>query len=338
MRGIEDLRAALEALPFGLDDVSVQFAQAAVASYPGGFRPSSVVTLIGGGLRGLGEHVGWTNEEHASFRDNIASCKAALTSRRGASSAPAEHLSLGEWIATLSALPAYDRAALEAAAIDLALQQQGSNLFAMAGVAPAPVRYVVSFARVEDPVAEVTSQEPGDIELKIDADSAWPDSVYRRLAQIGRVAVLDFKLQGAAADYERACCLLPDAWIEDPKPDESAWSPSLLARWSADAVVSTAAAMETLVPRPAAINVKPARMGSVLDAITCLARCRALGISTYIGGMFEIGVGRSQLRVLAALACPDGPNDIAPLDAERRRPPRLFVHGDEPGFSAGDPP
>jgi L-alanine-DL-glutamate epimerase-like enolase superfamily enzyme len=85
----------------------------------------------------------------------------------------------------------YERAALEAAGIDLALRQTGTNLFQLAGTAPRPVRYVVSFDIRADPAAEarrVLAEAPA-IELKIDADPAWDDEVYRRLAAVARVAV-----------------------------------------------------------------------------------------------------------------------------------------------------
>jgi hypothetical protein len=29
--------------------------------------------------------------------------------------------------------------------------------------------------------------------------------------------------------------------------------------------------------------------------------------------MFEVGVGRRQLRALASVLCPDGPNDLSPI-------------------------
>ena len=79
------------------------------------------------------------------------------------------------------------------------------------------------------------------------------------------------------------------------------------------------------------MNLKPARMGGVLEALACATRCAAEGIALYMGGMFEVGVGRTQLRALAALLCPDGPNDIAPL-LETVRPARLPVDGTAPGF------
>ena len=36
-------------------------------------------------------------------------------------------------------------------------------------------------------------------------------------------------------------------------------------------------------------------------------------IAIYVGGMFEIGVGRRQLGDLASVLCPDAPNDLAPV-------------------------
>ena len=49
-----------------------------------------------------------------------------------------------------------------------------------------------------------------------------------------------------------------------------------------------------------------------------------------------MGVARQQSLVLAALACPDGPNDIAPLLWVDPRPTRLVVDAKAPGFG-GDP-
>lgn len=277
--------------------------------------------MRGGGLDGRGEHVGWTDEAHAAFRD------AACSVGRG------ERL-VGQWCAAFGHLPPYDRAALEAAAIDLALQQHVTNLFRLAGVRPRPVRYVVSFACQDDPVAEAERLAPGKAELKIDAGGQWTDQTWRGLAALGRVAVIDFKQQGETADHERACRHLPAAWIEDPVPDPACWSPALAARYSADGAVTSVAALDALDPQPAAVNVKPGRMGSVLDAIDCLAHARARQLVAYVGGMFEVGVGRLQLRTLAALACPDGPNDIAPLLDESPRPARLLVSADAAGFAA----
>ena len=41
----------------------------------------------------------------------------------------------------------------------------------------------------------------------------------------------------------------------------------------------------------------------------------------YGGGMGELGVGRGQIELLAALFCPDAPNDVAPSAYNEDDPP-----------------
>jgi L-alanine-DL-glutamate epimerase-like enolase superfamily enzyme len=304
--------AALAALPVVVEDVEYRAGAVRVPSYPGGVRPTSEVRLGAG----RGECVAWTAEAHAAFRGRMNGVPRGRWAR------------LGDWAAAMRERFAdpYERAALEAAVIDLALREAGTNLFALSGVAPRPVRYVVSYGCLRAPMAQA---EPG-VELKLDVDPAWAEATW---ASLRRVAVLDFKAGGTAADHERAHRAVPGAWIEDPAPSEAwSWSPALRAQLSLDAPVTSARALDTQTPRPAAVNLKPARMGGVLEALACATRCAAEGIAVYIGGMFEVGVGRAQLRSLAALLCPDGPNDIAPL-LETVRPARLPVDGTATGFA-----
>ena len=306
----------LGALGLAIEDVECHVGSVALESY-GGERPTSTVWLRGEGAAGRGEHVGWTPEAHAAFRSAVASV-------------PRGRWRLEEWVAEVARAfrHPYDRAALEAAAIDLGLRQAGTNLFRLLGVTPRRVRYVVSYGRVADPAAEAR-RHPG-VELKIDADPGWSDDVYRALAALGRVAVLDFKGHGDAAAVARARRALPEALIEDPPPGTSPGN-----RVSFDIPIARAADVTALPVRPAAVNLKPARMGGVLEVLRCAALCADAGIGIYIGGMFEVGAGRAQLRTLAALLCPDATNDIAPLAADGARPPRLAVEASEAGFGGG---
>jgi L-alanine-DL-glutamate epimerase-like enolase superfamily enzyme len=321
------LIAALRALPLHVDRVACTTADLPVPSYPEGARPTSTVTLTGAGTAGSGEHVGWTRAAHARF------CTDAPAGT------PHGRWTLGGWVDELHRLTAepYARAALEAAALDLALRQQSHTLFTLAACAPRPVRYVVSFDRRADPAAEghrLRRHAPG-VELKVDADPAWADAVYAALAALGRVAVLDFKDSGTVADHERAHRQLPTALLEDPLP--ASWSPAVRARVSFDARVRTAADIAALPVRPAAVNVKPARMGGVLAALHAIAACQAAGIAVYLGGMFETGPGRRQLQALAALFAPDGPNDVAPIGVGETAPAwpeRLVVDARGAGFGA----
>ena len=302
----------LAALGATIEAVECHVGSVRVPSY-GGERPTSVVWLRGDETAGGGEHVGWTSAAHAAFRDAMASV-------------PRGRWQLGDWAAEVARRfrHPYDRAALEAAAIDLALEQAGTNLFSLLDVTPRPVRYVVSFGRVADPAAEAR-RHPG-VELKIDADPAWDDAVYRALAKLGRVAVLDFKGHGDARAVARAWRALPEVLIEDPPPGVAA------GRVSFDAAIGHAEDVAALPVRPAAVNLKPARMGGVFEVLRCAAVCADAGIGVYVGGMFEVGIGRAQLRTLAALLCPDATNDIAPLLVDGARPPRLPVDAGEPGF------
>ena len=93
---------------------------------------------------GRGEHVGWTVAAHERCRD------------RSLPLIPRGAWRLDEWSAALAAAvpEPYDRAAAEAAAIDLALRQRETTVFALADCVAQPVHYVVSFAQVADPAAE----------------------------------------------------------------------------------------------------------------------------------------------------------------------------------------
>ncbi|MEW6271891.1 MAG: hypothetical protein AB1689_21625 [Thermodesulfobacteriota bacterium] len=316
------LRAGLAALPVAIASAACDTRAVPVPSYPGGARPSTILTLAGRGARGRGEHVGWTDEEHEAFARRIA----ALELARCATIDDVSRLAA-------DALEPYDRAALEAAAIDLALRQAGAALADVAGAAPRALRYVVSFERCDDPVARAQRElaTRAELGLKVDVDPAWSDATFASLARLGRVAVLDFKLSGAVGDHERAHRLLPGALLEDPLPGEPRWSPGVRDRLSLDAAVTSAAALATLPERPAAVNVKPARMGGVLEALDAVAWCAARDVGVYFGGMFEIGPGRAQLQALAALLCPEAPNDVAPIgvgDVAAPRPPRLAPRRD----------
>ncbi len=356
------LAARLESLPVAIEGVTVRTGGAPAAGYPDGPRPTGVVRLEGGGRVGLGECVAWTAAEQERF---AAVCRRAVLHGRGrvAGIVPA--------VRAVTADP-YERAALEAALVDLALRQAGTNLFELAGVAPRTVRFVVSFDSSGDPVPllrRFLDGSPGAW-IKLDVDPAWPDETFRDLASLERVVVLDLKLRGDLRTAERAHAALPDALVEDPRLDEAPRgrpgeappsvaeayaggatpaeivgraagkvSPGLRARISFDAPILSAPDVEALPLVPAAINVKPARTGGLFEALHAIAACRRAGIATYVGGMFEVGPGRSQAQVLASLFSSESWNDVAPipatLDAPRPASP-LVVPGDFTGLGFDD--
>jgi O-succinylbenzoate synthase len=120
--------------------------------------------------------------------------------------------------------------------------------------------------------------------------------------------ILDWKGGGDEAAYERALKWLPDVLHEDPvEPYPAAIGAAL----AVDAAVTEPTSLDRLAP--AAVNLKPARMGSLLDVVRTAVRCARRDVAVYVGGMFEIGVGRRQLCDLASVLCPDAPNDLAPI-------------------------
>ena len=113
--------------------------------------------------------------------------------------------------------------------------------------------------------------------------------------------------------YRRVVDGLPDAWLEDPAltPETEAVLEPHHERVTWDAVIHSVADIEALRWPPRTVNVKPSRFGSVERLFAAYDYCEAHGIGAYGGGQFELGVGRGQIQLLAALFHPE--------HAERRR-------------------
>ena len=77
-------------------------------------------------------------------------------------------------------------------------------------------------------------------------------------------------------------------------------------------MIHSVADIEALRWPPRTVNVKPSRFGSVERLFGAYDYCADKGIGAYGGGQFELGVGRDQIQLLAALFHPGTPNDVAP--------------------------
>jgi O-succinylbenzoate synthase len=62
------------------------------------------------------------------------------------------------------------------------------------------------------------------------------------------------------------------------------------------------------------INLKPARVGGIIESLKLHAYCREAGVPLWIGGMLETGVGRSVQLALASLPGVTLPSDISATD------------------------
>jgi hypothetical protein len=315
------LADVLGALPVCVERIEVRASAVPAGDYPGGARPSSVLRLSGLGQLGRGENVAFTEGEHQRF-----GARAATLLASGATTG-------GTWRGSVAGLidqgaRGYERAALEAALIDLALRQAGTTLAAMTATAERSVRVVRSFAARPDAAAHVRRlRDMGHAEdLKIDVDPEWDAAAMRALAAEAGVAVLDFKGRGDRRLAAALSPLFPGALFEDPP------APCAHQRISRDIPLADAQAAGAALARGEAVNLKAPRMGGPLQVLRALELARRVGspAAVYMGGMFEVDVGRTQARQLAALFCPDGPNDLAPLQGGGAR--RIPVRLDTPGF------
>ena len=253
----------------------------------GGVRSTAVVRLSGGGVDGVGEEVTF---QLADLLQAGGSTRCVFSGTLGEFWQRLDRFELFDRAPRFDAVRSYRRWAFEAAALDLALCQCELSLADVLGRGPRPVRFVVS-----PPPGLV--HRPAGARLKIEAVD-----VRAGLP----VDVIDFRGEGDLADVELAAELYPAALLEDP--------PFVIdgARVSWDVGIRSAGDVERLPQRPAAINVKPARLGSVLALLELYEFCALEGIALYGGGQHELGPGRAQIQLLASLFHPDAPNDVAP--------------------------
>lgn len=305
--GPAEIAAAIARLPVEIEGHAVETGPVDVPGYYDGRpRPKGVAILRGGGEDGRGECVAWTPEAQADFA-------AALPGL-----VPVGATTVGEVSERLRAAKAYHRAAVEAAAIDLALRQSSTNIFVQSRRPARPVAFCRSLTAARDPLPEVRgilARDPA-ARFKLDPpEGGWDDPTWDALADLGRVVVVDFKRKGDATAVARAHAALPGAWLEDP-PREALDDPlpAWAGRVALDGWVERAADLEWPVLPPAAVNVKAARVGGPLEALRVLEVCARHGWHAYFGGMFEVDAGRDQARVLASLFTPGAWNDLAPLD------------------------
>jgi L-alanine-DL-glutamate epimerase-like enolase superfamily enzyme len=284
------------------------------------------VRLVGAGIDGLGEDISVFREDGTTLHET----RPAL---------PLE----GEWtlagfcehLATLELWaepPEWDGAlrfrqwAFESAALDLALRQAGRPLHDVLGLEPQPVRFVNSLGLGKEPSIEPVrrrlARSPG-VRFKLDAEATWPPALVDQVAATDAVDTIDFKGQygfevkdpeALGALYDRVLAAFPDTYLEDPHdlPEIAQRLADHLERVSYDAPIRNADDIDATPLAARVVNVKPSRIGSLRELFEVYARCAREHRPMYGGGMGELGVGRGQIQLLAALFHADAPNDVAP--------------------------
>jgi len=292
----------------------------------GFLRKSTVIHLAGGGEDGVGEDVTYDAVEHDLQRERGAVLPLAGEWTLHTFSQHLETLPLFDHEPEQHAYLDYRRWAFESAALDLALRQAGRPLGAVVGRPARPLTFVVSM-RLGEPATTGRLRAWLDLyptlRFKLDATPDWSDELVAELAATGAVDSVDFKGQyhGTSVDtvpdpalYRRVVDGLPDAWLEDPAltPETEPVLEPHRERVTWDAIIHSVEDIEALRWPPRTVNVKPSRFGSVERLFAAYDHCAARRIGAYGGGQFELGVGRDQIQLLAALFHPGTPNDVAP--------------------------
>ena len=289
-------------------------------------RITTHVRLVGAGADGLGEDVSIHVEDGSSLHET----QAALTLE-------------GEWtlagfcehLATLELWPEppewegalrFRQWAFESAALDLALRQAGRSLHGVLGLEPQPVRFVNSLGLGKEPSFEPVrrrlARSPG-VRFKLDAEATWTLALVDEVAATGAVDTIDFKghygfdvedPEALGFLYDRVLAAFPDAYLEDPHdlPEIAQRLSDHLERVSYDSPIRSAEDIGATPLAARVVNVKPSRIGSLRALFEVYARCGRERRPMYGGGMGELGVGRGQIELLAALFHADAPNDVAP--------------------------
>ena len=281
-------------------------------------RITTHVRLVGAGAEGLGEDVSVFREDGTAMHETRPSL-------------PLE----GEWtlggfcdhLATLELWPEppewevalrFRRWAFESAALDLALHQAGRSLHEVLQLEPQPVRRRLA-------------RFPG-VRFKLDAEATWAPALVDEVAATGAVDTIDFKghygfevedPEALGALYDHVLAVFPDAYLEDPHdlPEVAQRLGDHLERVSYDAPIHSAEDIGTTPLAGRVVNVKPSRIGSLRALLQVYARCARERRPMYGGGMGELGVGRGQIELLAALFHADAPNDVAPSAYNEDDPP-----------------
>jgi hypothetical protein len=279
-------------------------------------RVTTTVVLAGAGETGLGEDVTYDAEMHDGVPDELM--LAGTWSLEDISHRLDDFEELTE---------GYRRWAFESAALDLALQQGEIGLGEALGREGRPVRFVVSTRAAPERWLAVAPE----LEFKLDAEKDWDRELLRRLRELGRVRVVDFKAyyRGTSVDLapdpelyravaeELPDAIIEDAWLEDGCREALAGAED---RLSFDAPVHSLADLDGLPLEPRWLNIKPSRFGTARELLETIEACEERGISMYGGGQYELGPGRLQIQRLASIFYPDGPNDVAPHEYNEGEP------------------
>lgn len=292
-------------------------------------RTTVLIELSGQGKTGVGEDVTYYPELQQSWLRRGNDLPLAGTYTFASFS---DYLDTLEWFPDApeglfhDSFRNYRRWAIESAALDLALQQNDTNLAEVLDRELNPLTFVASMRLGEpssfEPVEKLLARYPS-MRFKLDPYKDWTDELIDRLAATGAVATLDYKgfYKGSAIEtkadpvlYRKVAEAFPQALLEDPEVTDET-RPVLAPhadRITWDFPIHDVASINAQAFIPKTINIKPSRFGAISKLFATYDYCAEQGIGMYSGGQTEIGPGRGQVQYLSSLFHPDAPNDIAP--------------------------
>lgn len=293
-----------------------------LATNSGFVRQTTEVCLTGAGHQGRGEDVVWAGGLQDKFQARGGHLDLAGTFTMAEFSARLGRLELAPDPMPDSAWRGYRRWAFESAALDLALRQSGMGIERAAGKVAAPMHFGVSLGLSHfDAIEQRLAIHPA-MRFKLDATSDWTPELCAQLAALGTVDVVDFKgaYSGTPVDvavdldlYRRVLDAMPNVIVEDPHDDGDviALLKARDSRIAWDAPIHSMADVDAMPLAADALNIKPSRFGTLELLSAAYESCAQRGLPAYGGGQFELGVGRRQIQLLAALFHPRGANDVA---------------------------
>ncbi len=218
---------------------------------------------------------------------------------------------------------------LEGASLDLALRRRGRSLASVLGVAALDVGFA-GVVGIDEPSAsadravELVAAGATRLRVKV-APSRGFDALRAVLGAVPVPVAADANGSFDPSGVEELdpLCELPLAWLEQPFPPGIDEGLERLAAHGltlgADEAVDSLEALDRLLDRGvvAVVCIKPARLG-VDGTLEAIGRASRSGVSRYVGGYFESGLGRAALGVLAASGCD--------LDGDVVSPAAYLVH------------
>ncbi len=325
----------LKELTLNVEDVELERKEKQVS--PEFNRVTTTVKLKGPENTGYGEDVIWDAEEHDKLQENVDELD--LTEGHTLEDF-SERLSLQDLFfgeePPREDYRNYRTWAFESAALDLALKQKGISLAEALSREYSELNFVASPGLGNPPTMEPVEKiwEQADVGLKLDATDRWSEELIGKLADSGKVRVIDLKGHYEDEDvrqeadpelYRKVVNRFPEALIEDPVLNEET-RPVFEGeedRITWDEPITSVGSIKSLPFEPEKINIKPSRFGSIRKLLDAIEYCINHDIEMYGGGQFELGKGREHIQALASIFYPESTNDIAPRNYNDESPEGL---------------